>query len=35
MLGGGLLIALTILLVGWAYNILAALTGGVEVELRA
>jgi hypothetical protein len=34
MLGGGLLIALTILLVGWAYNILAALTGGVEVELR-
>ena len=34
VLAGGLLIALTIMLVGWAYNLLAALTGGLEVELR-
>jgi hypothetical protein len=31
---GGMLVALTILLVGWGYNLLAALTGGLEVELR-
>ena len=34
MIGGGFLIALIILIVGWAYNLLAALTGGLEVELR-
>lgn len=34
VLGGGLLAGLIILLVGWVYNILAALTGGLEVELR-
>ena len=34
VLGGGILIALIIMLVGWGYNILAALTGGLEVELR-
>lgn len=34
MVGGGLFIALTTLLVGWGYNLLAALTGGLEVELR-
>lgn len=33
VLGGGLLIAFVILLVGWGYNLLAALTGGLEVEL--
>lgn len=32
--GGGLLIALIVMLVGWGYNLLAALTGGLEVELR-
>ncbi len=32
--GGGLLMALIILLVGWGYNLLAFLTGGLEVELR-
>ena len=35
VIGGGLFIAVTILLVGWFYNLLAALTGGVEVELQA
>ncbi len=35
VIGGGLLIGLTILVVGWGYNLLAALTGGLEVELRA
>jgi hypothetical protein len=34
VLGGGLLAGLIVLLVGWVYNILAALTGGLEVELR-
>lgn len=34
ILGGGLLVGLIILLVGWGYNLLAALTGGLEVELR-
>lgn len=35
VIGGGLLIGLTIWLLGWVYNVLAALTGGLEVELRA
>lgn len=34
VIGGGLLVGLIILLVGWGYNLLAALTGGLEVELR-
>jgi hypothetical protein len=34
VLGGGLLVAVTILLVGWGYNLLAKLTGGLEVELH-
>lgn len=34
VIGGGLLVALTIMLVGWGYNLLAKLTGGLEVELR-
>ena len=34
VIGGGLLVALIILVVGWVYNFLAALTGGLEVELR-
>lgn len=34
VLGGGLLLALIIMLLGWAYNLLAAMTGGLEVELR-
>jgi hypothetical protein len=34
MIGGGLLVGLIILLTGWGYNLLAALTGGLEVELR-
>jgi hypothetical protein len=34
VLGGGLLVAVSIMLVGWSYNLLAALTGGLEVELR-
>src|SRR6185503_7426404 len=34
MIGGGLLIAVTIMLLGWSYNFLAAITGGLEVELR-
>jgi hypothetical protein len=33
-IGGGFLIGLTILLLGWIYNVLAMLTGGLEVELR-
>lgn len=32
MMGGGLLIGLTVMLTGWLYNLLAAITGGVEVE---
>lgn len=35
VLGGGLLIAIIIMLVGWGYNLLAAMTGGLEVELKA
>ena len=31
---GGLLIALTLIVLGWGYNLLAWLTGGLEVELR-
>lgn len=34
MIGGGLLVGLIILLTGWGYNLLAVLTGGLEVELR-
>lgn len=34
MIGGGLVVALIILLMGWGYNLLAALSGGLEVELR-
>ncbi|RPJ55508.1 MAG: hypothetical protein EHM12_12070 [Dehalococcoidia bacterium] len=34
VIGGGLLVAVTILLLGWVYNVLAALTGGLEVELQ-
>jgi hypothetical protein len=34
VIGGGLLAALSILLLGWIYNLLAALTGGLEVELQ-
>ena len=34
MIGGGLLVAVTIMLLGWSYNFLAAITGGLEVELR-
>jgi hypothetical protein len=35
VIGGGVLVALSILILGWVYNLLAALTGGLEVELRA
>jgi len=31
---GGLLVGITILLLGWVYNLVAALTGGLEVELH-
>ena len=31
---GGLLVGVTILLLGWVYNLVAALTGGLEVELH-
>lgn len=31
---GGALIALTLILLGWGYNVLAWLTGGLEVELQ-
>lgn len=34
MIGGGLVIGLSIWLLGWVYNLVAALTGGLEVELR-
>lgn len=34
VLGGGLLVAVSIMLVGWSYNLLARFTGGLEVELR-
>jgi hypothetical protein len=34
VIGGGLLVAVTIMLIGWSYNLLAMLTGGLEVELR-
>lgn len=34
VIAGGLVVALIILLVGWGYNLLAALTGGLELELR-
>ena len=31
---GGLLVALTVILLGWGYNLVAWLTGGLELELR-
>lgn len=31
---GGLLVALTLILLGWGYNLVAWLTGGLELELR-
>ncbi|MEW5960696.1 MAG: hypothetical protein AB1801_23475 [Chloroflexota bacterium] len=34
VIAGGALAAAVILLVGWGYNVLAALSGGLEVELR-
>jgi hypothetical protein len=34
LIGGGLLVGATILLLGWVYNLVAALTGGLEVELQ-
>jgi hypothetical protein len=34
VIGGGLLVAAGILLLGGIYNVLAALTGGLEVELQ-
>jgi hypothetical protein len=34
LIGGGLLAGLTILLLGWVYNLVAALTGGLEIELH-
>ncbi len=34
VIAGGLVVALMVLLVGWGYNLLAALTGGLELELR-
>jgi hypothetical protein len=35
VISGGLFIAGTILLLGWIYNFVAALTGGLEVDLRS
>jgi hypothetical protein len=35
IVGGGIFIAGMLLLLGWIYNLLANLTGGVEVELKA
>jgi hypothetical protein len=32
---GGLLVAFMLILLGWGYNLLAGLTGGVMVELQA
>jgi hypothetical protein len=34
VIAGGLLVAVTILLLGWVYNVVAALTGGLEMELH-
>ena len=34
VIAGGALVAVVVLLVGWGYNLLAALSGGLEVELR-
>jgi hypothetical protein len=31
---GGFLVGVTVLLLGWVYNLVAALTGGLEVELH-
>jgi hypothetical protein len=31
---GGVLIAFTLIVLGWGYNLLALLTGGVVVELQ-
>ncbi len=31
---GGVLIAITLVLLGWGYNLLAWLSGGIEVELQ-
>ncbi|MDM8530342.1 hypothetical protein QUF63_04170 [Anaerolineales bacterium HSG25] len=34
LLGGGAFIGLIVLSLGWGYNLLAAISGGVELELR-
>ena len=34
LLGGGAIIGLIVLSLGWGYNLLAAVSGGVELELR-
>jgi hypothetical protein len=34
LIGGGLLAGIIILLLGWTYNLIAVLTGGLEVELQ-
>ena len=34
LIAGGLLVGITVLLLGWVYNLVAALTGGLEVELH-
>ena len=34
LLGGGAIIGLIVLSLGWGYNLLAAISGGVELELR-
>jgi hypothetical protein len=34
VISGGLFIAGTVLLLGWIYNLVAALSGGLELELR-
>jgi hypothetical protein len=31
---GGALVALTLILLGWGYNLVAWLTGGLEVQLQ-
>jgi hypothetical protein len=34
VIGGGLLVAMTMLPVGWVYNAVASVAGGLQVELR-
>jgi hypothetical protein len=34
VIAGGALVAVVILLLGWGYNLLAAVSGGLDVELR-